>query len=183
MVRNAETLSPNETSWLEERRKKTIDPLSALLGSLNISNFDASAYILQHATNISALPNIAIAVSGGGYRAMLNGGGAVAAFDSREPATSSAQLRGLLQSTTYISGLSGGSWLVGSLYLNNFTTISALLDNSSGSAWELEYSIFKGPPTVKNYYQALVDTVRDKEEAGFNTSITDYWLVPCNICL
>lgn len=45
-----------------------------LLGRINISGFDADAYISDHAQNFSALPNIAIAVSGGGYRALLNGG-------------------------------------------------------------------------------------------------------------
>lgn len=44
------------------------------LGRMNISGFDAGAYISNNAKNASALPNIAIAVSGGGYRALMNGG-------------------------------------------------------------------------------------------------------------
>lgn len=45
-----------------------------LLGRLNITGFDAAGYISDHASNSSALPNVAIAVSGGGYRALMNGG-------------------------------------------------------------------------------------------------------------
>jgi lysophospholipase len=44
------------------------------LGRLDFGNFEAAAYISDHAQNASALPNIAIAVSGGGYRALMNGG-------------------------------------------------------------------------------------------------------------
>lgn len=73
-IRNASKLSPNETSWLEVRRNKTVDPMRELLGRLNITGFDAAGYISDHAQNSSALPNVAIAVSGGGYRALMNGG-------------------------------------------------------------------------------------------------------------
>lgn len=151
--------------------------MGQLLGRLNISNFDAQAYINQNADNVLNLPNIAIAASGGGYRAMLNGAGAVAAFDSRtENATGPGQLGGLLQSATYFSGLSGGSWLVGSIYVNNFTSIQAILGDNASGLWNLEDSILQGPATVSNYYRQLIDTVRGKTDAGFNDSITDYWL-------
>lgn len=89
-----------------------------LLGRLNITGFDASSYISDHAKNISALPNIAIALSGGGYRALLNGAGALKAFDNREEnGTAPGHLGGLLQSSTYVAGLSGGSWLTGSIFV------------------------------------------------------------------
>ncbi|EXK25861.1 hypothetical protein FOMG_17515 [Fusarium oxysporum f. sp. melonis 26406] len=48
---------------------------------------------------------------------MMNGAGAIAAFDNRTMgSTDEGHLGGILQATTYLSGLSGGSWLVGSLY-------------------------------------------------------------------
>ncbi|KEF57225.1 lysophospholipase [Exophiala aquamarina CBS 119918] len=150
--------------------------MSDLLSRLNISNFDVATYMNKNADNISYLPNIAIAASGGGYRAMLNGAGAVAAFDSRtENSTGPGQLGGLLQSATYFSGLSGGSWLVGSIYINNFTSIQAILGDSTSGLWNLEDSILQGPATVSNYYRQLIDTVSGKTNAGFNDSITDYW--------
>lgn len=73
-IRSASGLSRNETSWLELRRNKTVDPMRDFLGRINITGFDAGAYISDNAKNVSALPNIGIAVSGGGYRALLNGG-------------------------------------------------------------------------------------------------------------
>ena len=104
---------------------------------------------------------------------MMGCGGAVAAFDSRE---ANGQLGGLLQSATYFSGLSGGSWLVGSIYLNNYTTITSLRDYVKGSSvWEFEQSILVGPSTVSKYYQALLEAVSAKVDAGFEDSITDYW--------
>jgi lysophospholipase len=148
--------------------------MADLLGRLNIGDFDAPAYIEQNVGNLSALPNIAVAVSGGGYRAMLNAAGAVAAFDSRtEDSTGPGRLGGVLQSATYISGLSGGAWLVGSLYINNFTTIPALLKDNR--VWQLQNSILEGPPNVSNYYRQLLSAVHGKDDTGFNTSITDYW--------
>lgn len=124
-----------------------------LLGRLNITGFDAESYITKNANNASALPNIAIAVSGGGYRACMNGGGAVQAFDSREVnSTTAGHLGGLLQSATYLAGLSGGGWLVGSIYVNNLTTITGLLDNNASSVWEFGNSIFEGPATGSIQY-------------------------------
>lgn len=154
-----------------------------LLGRLNISGFDAESYITKYANNASALPNIAIAVSGGGYRACLNGGGAVQAFDSREVnSTTAGHLGGLLQSATYLAGLSGGGWLVGSIYVNNFTTITDLLDNDASSVWEFGNSIFEGPDTGSiqvldsaAYYTDIEHEVSAKADAGFNTSVTDFW--------
>lgn len=110
-------------------------------------------------------------------------GGALQAFDSREEnSTNAGHLGGLLQSSTYLAGLSGGGWLVGSIFLNNFTTISELLTQNDSSVWEFSNSIFKGPATGKiqlldtaQYFDEISDDVSAKSDAGFNTSITDYW--------
>lgn len=158
------------------------------LKRMNISGIDTDSYINNHQNNASALPNIGIAVSGGGYRAMLNGAGVVQAFDSRTPnSTASGQLGGLLQAATYLAGLSGGSWLVSTLYANNWTSISDIVSedtsaDNSGSLWQLGNSIFEGPDSggiqlfdSVGYYSSLEDAVSGKEDAGFNTTITDYW--------
>lgn len=73
-IRSASRLSPNETSWLQVRRSKTVDPMRDFLGRLDFGSLKGDSYISDHAQNVSALPNIAIAVSGGGYRALMNGG-------------------------------------------------------------------------------------------------------------
>ncbi|MCJ1406607.1 Lysophospholipase 1 [Ptychographa xylographoides] len=159
--------------------------MQQLLSRLSITGFDATSYFSANQGNTSQLPNIAIAVSGGGYRACLNGGGAIQAFDSREAnSTVAGHLGGLLQSATYLAGLSGGGWLVGSIFVNNYTTISGLLNNNgSSSVWEFQNSIFKGPDTggvqlldSTEYYNTIYKDVQGKANAGgFDTSITDYW--------
>jgi len=164
-VRSAEILSPNETLWLEARQNKTVGAMCNLLVRLNISNFKAETYI-NSAKNVSDLSNTAIAASGGGYRAMLNGAGGLAAFDAHtDNATAPGQLGGLLQSSTYLSGLSGGSWLLGSIFVNNFTTIAALLSDDTGSVLEMGNSTLQGPASASNYYHQLVSAVNSERKA------------------
>jgi lysophospholipase len=156
--------------------------MSDLLSRVNITGFDAAGYINTHRNNVSALPNIGIAASGGGYRAMLNGAGALAAFDSRtDNANTTGHLGGLLQSATYLAGLSGGSWLVGSLYGNNNTAVQDIMNGRDNQLWDLTNSILKGPDgssiqllDTANYYRHLYDQVQGKS-AVFNTTLTDYW--------
>jgi lysophospholipase len=154
-----------------------------LLVRAGIEGFDAGQYIDNHRSNTSALPNIAIAFSGGGYRALLNGAGALAAFDSRTPnATSRGHLGGLLQASTYTAALSGGGWMIGSIYANNFSSVQNILDHTD--IWQFQNSLFEGPPTgdiqilsTADYFRNLEDTVSSKADAAgmFNTSLTDYY--------
>ena len=151
---------------------------------MNISGFDAASYINKVSGNASTLPNIGIAASGGGYRALMNGAGFLAAADNRtNNATNTGQIGGLLQSATYVAGLSGGAWLVGSIYTNNFSSVQTLRDGSPGSSvWQFENSILEGPNdggvqlfSSVDYYTTINDEVSDKQDAGFNASLTDYW--------
>jgi hypothetical protein len=147
-VRKGSAMSPNETQWVQKRRDVTTTSMREFLIRMNITGFDASSYIDQYVGNVSALPNVGLAFSGGGWRALMNGAGALKAFDSRTPnSTAKGHIGGLLQSATYIAGLSGGSWLVGSIYTNNFTTVTASVDDTSGSLWEFGNSIIEGPAT------------------------------------
>ena len=148
---------------------------------MNISGFDAGQYLDNHRQNTSALPNIGLAFSGGGWRALISGAGVFKAFDSRtNNSTNKGQLGGLVQSATYLAGLSGGNWLVGSLTVNNFTTVDALRD--SPAVWEFGNSILEGPPSggiqllnTAGYYVDLLQQVNGKRDAGFDASLTDYW--------
>ncbi|KAF2276687.1 lysophospholipase [Westerdykella ornata] len=183
-IRSAAELSPNEQEWLQRRRANTIEPMRDLLGRLNITGFNAQQFIDNNRNNASALPNIAIAFSGGGYRAMTNGAGALAAFDSRTSnSTSAGQIGGLLQAATYVAGLSGGGWLVGSIYSNNFTSVQNILNEGENAVvWQLGNTILEGPQQSRvrirntvDYWTNLYDTVTAKSDAGFETSLTDYW--------
>ncbi|USP81587.1 hypothetical protein yc1106_08861 [Curvularia clavata] len=186
-IRSANSLSNQETEWLKKRRPNTIEPMRAFLERVKIDGFDVSNYFNTHRDNTTALPNIALSFSGGGYRALLNGAGALAAFDNRTAnSTSAGQLGGLLQAATYVSALSGGGWLIGSIYANNFTSVEAITSQGNDtSIWQFQNSLFEGPPTegiqvlsTAQYFENLISTVNDKADSNagnFNTSITDLY--------
>ncbi|KAI0436385.1 lysophospholipase [Xylaria telfairii] len=183
-IRNSATLSPEEVAWLKKRRANTIDPMKAFFKLANIPDFDAANYVDSHSSNFSIVPNVGIAVSGGGYRALMNGAGFIAAADSRTPgSTAAGGIGGLLQASTYLAGLSGGGWLVGSIFANNFSTIPQLRDGQPGSAlWQFSNSILEGPKdsglsilNTAEYWHDIADQVDDKRNAGYGVSITDYW--------
>ncbi|KAI8963677.1 lysophospholipase catalytic domain-containing protein [Daldinia sp. FL1419] len=183
-IRRAGSLSQSEQDWLRNRRSKTIDPMLEFLKRANLKDFDAANYVSSNKQNLSIVPNIGIAVSGGGYRALMNGAGFIAAADSRTPgSTDAGGIGGLLQSSTYLAGLSGGGWLVGSIFANNFSTVVQLRDGYEGSSlWQFSDSIFKGPKSrgisivnTVEYWDDVKDQVDDKRNAGYDASITDYW--------
>ncbi|KAM3485498.1 hypothetical protein MY8738_001264 [Beauveria namnaoensis] len=175
-IRSGSTIGPDEKTWLPKRRKETIPYMRRLIKRLAITDFDSENYFTNVTHNSTKLPNIAIAISGGGYRAMVGGAGAIASWDARSAGSEEkGNLGGLLQSATYISGLSGGDWLVGSLYVNNFTSVQSAVD--APLIWQLENSIFKGPDqySVRGYYTDIFNQVEAKSNAGFNVSASDYW--------
>lgn len=103
-IRTATSLSAEETAWLPRRDNTTISALKAIISRANISDIDTSVYIDNIVSNGSAVPRIGIAISGGGYRAMMNGAGAIAAFDNRTAnSVGEGKLVGILQAATYLS--------------------------------------------------------------------------------
>jgi len=114
----------------------------------------------------------------------MNGAGFLAAADTRTVnSTGPGGIGGLLQASTYVAGLSGGGWLVGSMYTNNFSSVQTLRDGSPGSSvWQFGNSIIEGPAkkglsllNTVDYFSTIIDEVNTKSDAGFNRSITDYW--------
>ncbi|KAK9331037.1 lysophospholipase catalytic domain-containing protein [Lipomyces starkeyi] len=174
LIRLASTgLSSEESQYVAARQNVTRDALVSLLDRIGLDNFDASGFI---GSNTSI--NIGLAFSGGGYRAMLNGAGFLAAADNRTVnSTDKGHIGGLLQASTYLVGLSGGNWLVGSVVLNNFSTIQAL--QADPVVWDLSNSLLapKGAnvTAATEYYNQVADEVAGKSDAGFEISLTDYW--------
>jgi lysophospholipase len=103
-IRPATSLSPNETAYTAARLESAKDPLRAFFARANVS-VDGLDQLLSDS---STTPRVAIAISGGGYRAMLHGSGGLAALDARNE----TGVSGLLQGSVYMAGLSGGSWAV-----------------------------------------------------------------------
>lgn len=166
-----------EKEYIKRRQEITNENLIDFLENVaQIPDFDAESFINDNKDthNIS----IGLAFSGGGYRAMLCGAGELLALDNRYKDSLLRGLGGLLQSSSYLTGLSGGSWLVGTLTLNDWISVADILEPDSG-IWDLEDLIFNpaGLDVVTNvvYYNALRQALTAKEDYGFETSITDVW--------
>ncbi|GAA93647.1 hypothetical protein E5Q_00291 [Mixia osmundae IAM 14324] len=122
-------------------------------------------------------PNFGIAVSGGGERAALYGAGALSAFDARNSSAVRTKTAGLLQLASRITGLSGGSWIVGSLASRGLPTLSSLVfgGDSSPNGWILQKGLFEtgDPAGDAAYYANILHDVEAKRLAGFPVSLTD----------
>ncbi|EEB08072.1 phospholipase [Schizosaccharomyces japonicus yFS275] len=155
-----------EADYITKRKTSADTALLKFLGQYNVTNHTLSNLVGENG------PRVGIAVSGGGFRSLFFAGGALEAMDARTPNSS---LGGLLQSSTYLTGLDGGAWLVGSLAVNNFRTVQ----NLSESAWYSRLGIFYIVDTHvgdnENYYTNVCNEVDQKSAAGFNISMTDYW--------
>lgn len=176
LVRVADRISDEEESWLEGRDGVTQDLIVEFLQNANMSDFDAESYV----KGLNQSLHIGLAFSGGGYRAMLNGAGQLSALDSRTKGNKSSDaqgLGGLLQASTYLAGLSGGSWLVGSIVMNNFTSVQDIIDKNE--IWDLSHSImnYGGFNVIKTYeyYKGISDDLDAKKDAGFELTLTDAW--------
>ncbi|KAI5970032.1 hypothetical protein CANMA_000935 [Candida margitis] len=172
LTRSASTgLNENELTYMHSRYPIAKSNLANYLQSAKLVDFNVTSFLDE--TN----PTIGIAFSGGGYRALLTGAGEYAALDSRTHILQGTGLGGILQSSSYITGLSGGAWLVGSVASNNLISIDELIHNNT--LWQTANSIL-------NYFddniveQLLMwidigEQVKAKQEAGFGISITDVW--------
>ncbi|GAA5980887.1 hypothetical protein JCM10908_003902 [Rhodotorula pacifica] len=174
---NNQTLPTQEQEYLDNRRNNVLPALwreylsSTATGT---TGYNESALV-------AAQPNLGIAISGGGLRASLYGAGVLSAIDNRNSSTAG----GLWQLATHLSGLSGGSWTVTSVSINNMPSIWTLVEGVNAVAptdgWNLDYSIVTpgngilGIGNTADYLGDLEDDVRQKSQAGFPISLTDLW--------
>ncbi|EGX54033.1 hypothetical protein AOL_s00004g66 [Orbilia oligospora ATCC 24927] len=167
-VRRGGKFAKEEASWINGRMKVVNTALTDYLGRVGMKGFDHKGFMKGYT------PTVGLAFSGGGYRAMLNGAGVISAFDSRNPkAMGPGGLGGLLQGTTYLSGLSGGGWLVGSMAVNEFPSIGEI--QQSERMWKLEDSIFSPLGKSYKYYPSILAQAKEKLDAGFDITLTDIW--------
>ncbi|KAG7662721.1 uncharacterized protein J8A68_003780 [[Candida] subhashii] len=192
-LREGNSISDQEADWLKKRKVKTKQALSDFLKSANMTNLDVDKFLEDSEDGV----NLGLAFSGGGYRAMLNGAGSLLALDSRT--SFEGNFGGILQSANYIGGLSGSSWLVSSLALQNWTTVEEIVfDGTNQILWNLNETqqvvrqeglwtivfpvLFKNLNGVLAYLKfwdndknGIKFDLEKKEAAGFPTSVTDPW--------
>ncbi|PSR77273.1 hypothetical protein PHLCEN_2v7966 [Hermanssonia centrifuga] len=198
LVRSAGTthqsLSAQEAAYIATRKSKVLPGAWASY----LSNVKASAKarhitLPNYVSDILAerdhdkLPTLGIATSGGGYRAAIFGAGVMNTFDSRNKTSVLSGTGGLLQTTSYLAGLSGGAWLVGSLIQANFprffelifgpeTTTPTSLNAFGG--WNAQISLLQpsNNASVEDaFLVSLIEEVAGKAEAGFPVTIADVW--------
>ncbi|KAJ3220236.1 Lysophospholipase 1 [Dinochytrium kinnereticum] len=165
-----QTIMREEKEWVAGREEKAREAWKGYLERAGLVGFDIEKFLAKE-----KLPRVALAFSGGGSRALLVGAGVIKAMDERSPEAVEKGTGGILQLSTYISGLSGGSFLIGSLYTTDFQTIDYLHEN----VWHLDTDTFT--PAKSDHIDNIgvyVNFLRDiahKGRAGYPTTITDYW--------
>lgn len=152
LVRIADRLSRSEKAYMKQRRQKEIHSnLVEFFRRIDIPGFDYQKFFrASHGPAHKPTLGIGMAVSGGGFRSMLIGAGGLSAMDLREEGTDQpGHLGGLLQSMSYVTGLSGGAWLIGSLFMNRMPKVSEVI--SKKSSWNLEFNPLIGEKIDDNF--------------------------------
>ncbi|KAK9461145.1 lysophospholipase catalytic domain-containing protein [Lipomyces oligophaga] len=175
LIRFADGISEEEQTYITGRDNVSLPALIKFLDRINLKDFNTSTFFA--AESASAI-RIGIAVSGGGYRSMFSGAGFLAAADDRTVnATNSGHIGGLLQATSYVSGLSGGGWLLGSYVFSNFSSIQTL--QADPHVWNVSGTLLDGTAvgyrSNEVYYNTIINEVSTKAEEGYSISITDPW--------
>ena len=183
-----QTLSTSEAAYVQARQSQVIPQAwKTYLANIEATNVTLPSYVSSILNGSSSqTPNLGIATSGGSYRAAIFGAGVLNALDGRNTSSNSAGLGGLLQTATYLAGLSGGSWLLTSLAQANFPTVQELIfgypdptvANNSWGGWNAEYSLdapSSDTVTVTEYLTDLVEELRGKYDAGYAVTFADFW--------
>ncbi|KAI9852074.1 MAG: hypothetical protein M1838_001871 [Thelocarpon superellum] len=173
-IRPATGLAQVEANWVHGRKKVVAEALEGYLLRLQMKDFDACEYVCRlRASNYSLVPTLGLAISGGGWNSAFTGTGAVRALDARLDAAVQQGTGGLLQSMTYLSGLSGGSWPVMSFAVHNFPTADEIVD-----LWQPQIDRLNGVTNTTQYAVPMTSLFADvvsKLEAGFNATAADYF--------
>ena len=99
-----QSLHPREQSYVNTRLTTVIpNEWKNWIGDGSAIGYNLSSF------NSSSFPKIGIAVGGRGLRAAQYGAGVLSALDARNESAKAAGTGGLLQVTSYMSGLSGAS--------------------------------------------------------------------------
>ncbi|KAG5716751.1 Lysophospholipase 3 [Termitomyces sp. T112] len=173
-----QTLHPDEVSYVSQRASLVLqDAWQSWLGT-NES---------KHGYNLPAFqgnyPKVGMAIPGGGLRAALYGAGCLSGLDARNDSAKAAGTGGLLQVTSYLSGLSGGSWITGSMYFNNWPTMDDMVLGNGGDmeGWLLDINLVSpdGVDLISDNNQAffgsILWSIMAKAAQGIDTSLTDPW--------
>ena len=185
-------LSSGEAQYVSERQSRVL-PRAWAEYLFNVQSHTSTA-LPSYVTDIllgrhgrDALPTLGIATSGGGYRAAIFGAGVLNALDGRNKTAMRGGTGGLLQSATYLAGLSGGSLLVSSLSQADFPTIPELIFGRTDAhaqggdgfgGWLTEIDLLQ-PSANANvsaaFWEDLQEDIALKWAKGFPVTVNDVW--------
>ncbi|CEP61711.1 putative carboxylic ester hydrolase LALA0_S03e09142g [Lachancea lanzarotensis] len=140
LIREAKSsLSREESRYVASRQLLMRGSVEEFIKTTGVRTSDVASLSLLAQGPI----NVGLAISGGGLRSMLIGSGFMLKMEEY----------GLLNSVNYVTGTSGGSWILAKLALNDFRI-------SSLGEWNISESILRGVPDT-NVSESSVVTMLD----------------------
>ncbi|PYH90002.1 lysophospholipase [Aspergillus ellipticus CBS 707.79] len=172
-IRPADGLNPAEAEWVQGRKKNVLAALEGYLDRLGLTDFDVEEYLSRINDNDRAnVPILGMAISGGGFGSAFTGTGALRAIDDRLDAATEQRTGGILQSMTYLSGLSGGSWPAVSFPAHNFPTADEILDYWKPDIDRI-YTVENDTANTATV-TTLFEQIATKYIEGFDIGVADY---------
>ncbi|KAG2146011.1 phospholipase B [Suillus bovinus] len=169
-------LNASETEYITSRESYVITQAwSNWLGNASDIGYDFE--------NLGGkFPRIGIAIGGEGYRTAQFGAAVLSGLDWRNTTARERGTGGLLQVASYLSASSGSSWLLGSLLMNDWPSITELVygNGRNFSGWMLDLDlIVPSSPLVNDrnnqeYWGSILASVESKADT-LPTSATDLW--------
>lgn len=165
-------LNAGEAAYVKNKAAKSVPGWQAYLTNSGL-NVDQTTFFKKAKASGgvagSTLPNLGIAVSGGGLRALLVGAGILNGLDARNPAANQAKVGGLAELANYGAGLSGGAWMVTSAATSNFPTFPDL----NQTVWDLTENIALPRAQYPDEYAKAAADVAAKAAAGYEVSLVE----------
>lgn len=168
-IRDNFGISQDEYSWISGRQVKTHENLIQFLDGLNMTDYKNVSFAEYLGDMNQSAINIGLSFSGGGFRALLTGAGELSALDSRS--INGSSLSGLLDSSAYISGLSGGSIMLSTLINQNWTSVDDIIYGNS-TLWNMTASPL---PSSLAGFQKYLTEVQTKKSNGYDISLVDIY--------
>ncbi|ODV91276.1 hypothetical protein CANCADRAFT_31967 [Tortispora caseinolytica NRRL Y-17796] len=169
IVQNGGDIPESEEEYVQKRLENAKEHFKAFLKESSNLQIDVDAYINAE------MPRIALAFSGGGFRAMTCGAGSMVAMDARTPgAVGPNQLGGLLQSSAYVAGASGGSWLVASSFAHGYVSPLEIIKNNG---WQLQNFLLapkSGVIANVKFFYNIYKALKSKKEVA-PVTVVDIW--------
>ncbi|KAH7921271.1 FabD/lysophospholipase-like protein [Leucogyrophana mollusca] len=181
-----QTIGAEEAAYISGRKSTVIpNAWKTYLANIQATNASLPSYVasILGGDNSADYPNLGIACSGGGWRASMFGAGVLNFLDGRNSTSVALGTGGLLQAAQYLSGLSGGANLVGSLAQANFPLMEVLAFGTNSTdptnawgGWQtpiIQQDPYTNMTQNDEYVQQLIEEIAGKYHAGFAVSYND----------